>query len=874
MRSGAGTMVGIAALLGLGMVPFIVHGQSSGHKGPLTSTSNRPWPAPFTANQPDAPPALSPADELKTFTMPPGYHVELVAADPLIKDPILAEFDGNGRLWVMEMPGFANGEEMVNDFSPINDLVVLEDTNGDGVYDKRTVFADKLIMPRAFKILDRNCALIGEPPHLWKACDTNGDLKADTKEQISDSFATQGVIEHGANGLYWGMDNTIYVSEHNWNVQFKDGKFSTVPTLVRGQWGVTQDDGGRIYRNVNTDPLFVDYVPSRYFMRNPDMVRWRGLYETLTKQEDTQIWPAHPTRGVNRGYRPEVTRADGSASYYQGVSSPLIYRGDRLPKEFYGQAFVVDGPTNIVHLLSLKDDGSGRLAAADYYKKGEFLASTDERFRPVSLTPGWDGTFYIVDMYRGVSQDGPIQTDYLRNYIKQHRLWESIHLGRIYRVVRDGMGTDRKPRMLDETPAKLVQHLTDPNGWWRDTAQQLLVQRGDKSVAPALEKLATGSKDPRTRLQALWTLDGLGALDARLVTRALDDPSPDVRAAALRLSEHWLTEPNSPLRAAVLKKTDDANWLVRRQLTASLGELPKEVRVQPILAMLARYGEDPVVVDAAISGLNGQEPEVLARLLAAPKPNLDAVTMLSGAVGKRRELASVQKLLDLAADTKQPEPLRLAVLKGVGMGLEGGPTQIGAGAVAGGRAGTGTEGGPRRRRSNARQLELPAEPTAIAALAKGSGAMAEAANQVLSLANWPGKPVAAAAERTPQQEALYRAGKELYANLCSGCHQDQGQGAPHVGAALAGSKLVNAEPSVIVRILTAGKEGSIGLMPPAGATLSDEELAGVLTYVRGSWGNTGAPLSPAEVQALRKQYASRTTPWTDAELLSGQSAKK
>ena len=556
-------------------------------------------------------------------------------------------------------------------------------------------------MPRAFKVLNKGCALIGEPPHLYKACDINGDGKADTKEPISETFATQGVIEHGANGLYWGMDNTIYVAEHDWNVRFKDGKFSTEPTLNRGQWGITQDDGGRIYRNVNTDPLFVDYVSGHYFTRNGDMSRSRGLYETLSKQEETQIWPAHPTKGVNRGYRPEVTRPDGSASYYQGVSSPLVFRGDRLAKELYGQAFVVDSPTNIVHLLSLKDDGSGNLFTHDWYKKGEFLASTDERFRPVALTPGWDGTFYIVDMYRGVSQDGPIQTDYLRDYIKQHKLWEGIHYGRIYRVVHDGMTVPKKPHMLEETPAQLVTHLSDPNGWWRDTAQQLLVLKGDKSVVPALTRLATSSPDARTRTTALWTIDGLGATDQALVLHALDDQSPDMRAAAVRLSERWLGGADSPVRAAVLRKMDDPNWLVRRQLAASLGELPNDARNRPILAMLDRYGTDPMVVDAAISGMSGQEAQVLAQLLDRPKPNLDAITQLSSAVGKRRDLAAVQKLLDIGTDGQRAPGVRLAVLNGVATGLEGLPNRGGAGAVAGGRAGSDV-GGPRRGRAGQR----------------------------------------------------------------------------------------------------------------------------------------------------------------------------
>ncbi|MCP5411350.1 MAG: c-type cytochrome [Alphaproteobacteria bacterium] len=844
--------------------------------GPETSILNRPWPASVKTDQPDYPPVLTPQEELKTFHMAPGYQVQLVAADPLIKDPILAEFDGDGRLWVVEMQGYAVGKSMENvEDPPMGKIVILQDTDNDGVYDKRTVFIDKLVLPRALKILDKNCALIGEPPNLTKACDTNGDLVADTREVIHDGFGKRGNIEHAANALYWGMDNVINVSEHTYNVLPKPGgKLEIVPNLVRGQWGATQNDAGLLFRDVNTDPLFVDYVPAKYYVRNPGLIRTRGLYENLVDQTKSAVWPVRPTLGVNRGYRPEVSRPDGSSYYYQGVSSPMVFRGDNLPKDVQGDVFVVDDPTNLVHLLKLKDDGSGNLTAGDYYEKGEFLASTDERFRPASLTPGWDGSFLVIDMYRGVSQEERYQTDYLRDYINQHKLWEGVHHGRIFRVVHaSGMRKVEKPHMLEETPAQLVQHLSSPIGWWRDTAQQLLVQRNDKSVVPALKDLAAKAPDWRTRLQALWTLEGMGSMDQASAQAALGDDNAAVRNAGVRFAEPYLADP--AMLAAVMKLADDPSWQVRRQLAASLGQLPAESRVGPIVEMLRKYGNDEITVDAAVSGLKGQEAEALTQLLSQPGASIDAIQMLAGSAGKNRDVAALNPVLAIAAQADQPEPVRVAVLDGAAAGLSGVLVRR-TGGVAGGRAGGGIPGMSMRRGVQVDPLAIPSRPSALETISAGKGDLASSAKNVLKDLTWPGKPKPVEPEntRTPEQEKLYEHGKQVYAANCAGCHQDNGQGAPNVAAALAGSTFVNARPDVAMRILMNGKDGKIGDMPPLGQSLSDEDVAAVLTYVRGTWGNTASPVPPPYATEMRQMYSYRKKPWSNAELQSVVDASK
>jgi mono/diheme cytochrome c family protein len=713
------------------------------------------------------------------------------------------------------------------------------------------VFMDKLILPRAVKVL-ADGVLIGEAPNLWLARDTDGDLKADTKELVADTYGRlEGNPEHNANGLYWGMDNIIYTAEHTWNLRLKNGKFEVLPGLSRGQWNLSMDDAGRIYRNWNEQPLFVDIIPMHYFMRNPNVVRTRGLYDILIERNETAIWPVRPTPGLQRAYRKGFLRPDGTATTYASSADPLIFRGDRLPKEVQGDAFVADSPTNLVHRLIIDDDGTGRFKARDAYAKGEFLASTDERFRPVNLYSAADGTIYVLDMYRGYVQDIAYQTEYLNTYIKERQLQKATGFGRIYRVVHDSMRPGPKPSLSKASPAQLVEALSHANGWWRDTAQQLLVQRGETSVAPALKRLALSAPDYRTKLHALWTLDGTDAIDTGTVEAALDDTSPDVRAAAIRISERWLREADHPLQAAVIKRMNDANWIVRRQLAASLGELPREKRIAPITMMLQQYGDDAITVDASVSGLSGQEAETLDRLL---KSNLtekqsEAITMLAATVAKSRNEPGTQRILDLAAASNQNAWQRLALLRGVNTGLAGG------------------EGGGFPRRAPG-SFALTREPKGLTSLTAGSGELAETAKEIAAHLTWPGKPAPVETGRplTPEEQTRVAAGEQLYLNYCAGCHQPDGRGQQDGASNLVSSKLVSANPQAGIRVLLNGMEGSKGLMPPLGSTLNDEQIAAVLSYIRRAWGHTATPVNPAEVQETRGVTSLRKTPWTTEEL--------
>ena len=399
---------------------------------------------------------------------------------------------------------------------------------------------------------------------------------------------------------------------------------------------------------------------------------------------------------------------------------------------------------------------------------------------------GPDGNLYVVDMYRGVVQAGGLWSGYLTDYIKANEMELPVGRGRIWRVVH-GSATARRPAppaLSKATPEQLVQTLSNPKGWWRDTAQQLLIQRGATSVAPALIALAGKAPDWRTRLHALWTLEGLDAIDVASVRKALGDVNADVRASAVRLSERWLdTDP--ALRTAVLALVDDRNWNVRRQVAATLGEMPAADRVAPAVTILTRHGADPIVVDATISSLKGIEADVLAKVMqarTAPAPT-EAVAMLAAAVAKIGDVAAVQRLIDVIADASEPEWRRTALLQGLDAGLP--PLGGGGGGRRGGGGGGGLPGlstpGGRVTVTAGRGVALPGEPTGLTALASGTTPIALLAKRVHAKLDWPGRPapVVTAAPLTPAQQARLRCGRrdlqEPVPRLPSGRWPRQGQ---------------------------------------------------------------------------------------------------
>jgi glucose/arabinose dehydrogenase/mono/diheme cytochrome c family protein len=844
----------LRVLRSLSLLPFVcaaLLAQNGDKKG------EEQQPLPSNIKVPPAP-ALRPDEEAKTFKLAPGFHAELIAADPLLGDPIAIQFGPDGRMWVLEMRGYMPDADANGEREPVCLIAVLQDTDGDGRYDKRSVFADKLVLPRAFSLVGDG-VLVGEPTHLWFMRDTNGDGVADEKTEIASDYGNTNNPEHNANGLMWAMDNWIYSA--NFTARFRyegNGKFLRDATVTRGQWGITQDDTGRIYYNSNSDPLRFDAIPTAYLKRNPGFAATGANVQLVPAT--LRIWPARVTPGVNRGYK--TLNAEGKLTAMTAASGPVVYRGNLFPADFRGDAFVPEPSANLIKRIKLTEK-DGTLSGANAYEGTEFMTSTDERFRPVNLFNGPDGALYVVDFYRGIIQHRIYVTSFLRKQIDERHLAEGRGLGRIWRIVPDGApkANYRAVALAGLAPAKLVDQLGDANGWVRDTAQRLLVERHDTAVAPALRAaVRDSSRSPAARLHALWTLDGIGgdALDRETVLAGLGDSDARVAAAAVRLSEKFLKGPTADdtvaTRVAGLVKTRrEPN--VRLQLALSLGEAKTPAADAALRDLVIVAGNQPLLADAVVSGLGGRENEFVESLVknsAASAQGGEVLRFATSAILKSGNAARIERVLGIIGSDVTPDWARVPMLAGIRHFL------------------------PKSSEGRPFPGNLPVEPKPLLALAAKAGSpAAPIATQLLAQLRWPGKPGQAATTARPltaDEQKLFEKGKAQFAALCAACHQPNGQGLAGLAPSLLYSKWVLGDPRILARIVLNGKIQENLVMPPWKGALDDENIAAVLTFVRRSWGHDADPVPLPVVAEARRDTAKRDEPFSDADLSELQQA--
>lgn len=744
------------------------------------------WPPQFQP-LPDFFGYLSPEEAMDTFTLPPGYQIDLVASEPLLGDGIVMQWDYDGRVWVVETTFMLDMEELTS-AEPSSSVVILEDTDGDGILDDRKVFAEGLVLPRSLLILEPGKVLLGESPNIWLLEDTDGDDVADTKTAIVEGVygAKGGSIEHNPNGMFWNIDNRIYNAYLDEVYQWNGDGLDTSRGISISQWGVAADDAGRILRQGNSAAPSMSYVADYYYGRSSVFTRNRGNHEWISgpSRDANRVWPIRPTPGVNRGYVEGTLDERGALMELTSAGGAAVHRGTALSESDYGNVFVPEPAGNLVTKNTLQDSGSG-MFLRKAYESADFLTSTDERFRPVFTATGPDGAFYVLDLYHGIVQDAVFMTKYLKDWVDEHDLGTSHGAnGRIYRVSHEDGQPSEQIKLSEASPEELVALLEHENGWYRDHAQRLMVVQQQTDAAPALADLVRSDKDPVARLHALWTLDGLDAVEPDLVVDALVDADREVRTAALRVAERFLNEGNAEVTEAFLGVIGNTNndWQVTYQLAASAGELDDANRLDAIVRIIDMYGRDYIALDAALSGVHDDEVvALLDRLLATDSQFggvANAIMTVASGITRVGTADDVAHLFDAIGAEDLPTWKRDAALLGTeielaGVSDPGQPPELPRGfggswsvgdlgdrafaefnamvneldaAQAAELAAQRAANAPARPESALGEVDgvptvtLAEEPTALLALSEDP-ALTDRVLTITSLVTWPGKPV-------------------------------------------------------------------------------------------------------------------------------------
>ena len=826
-----------------------------------------------------AAPVVSPADAPATFALEEGFELELVAAEPMIHDPVALAFDGNGRIWVAEMQGYMPDIDGKLEESTYGRISVLEDTDGDGKADKHTVFLEKYLLPRAVALVDADKTLLfADNEQLYEAeilIDEKGGIKAGKVTVVDEDYAEGGNPEHKPNGLVTALDNWVYNAKCDQRYKKVNGVWIKEKTEERGQWGIVQDNYGRLFTNTNSNLISGEEVAPGLRVRNPNFPFRTAVTSTI---KDQKLWPSRINPGVNRGYMKGTLDERGYLLTPTAASGMAVYRGDQFPAEFAQNLFITEPAGNLVKRAVMTEGENGLRTIESALEDSEFLTSTDERSRMVHAYTAPDGSLYLVDFYRGILQHSVYMTSYLRAQVEERGLDTPIGLGRIWRVRhREGGAGSGQPRMQDESSLDLIAHLSHANGWWRDTAQRLIIERGEvDEVVPALKGIIGGDAGELAKIHAVWTLEGLGRLDTMTLDKALRSSSPRVVAEAIRAAESLVDGAESEKVFKLLTQyREAANLHIRRQVAATLGLFGE--KAVPILAEMVKNDEkDLLTGDLAVSGLSGHELALfkalppthnlraplietlvrrndrtelheLAGLLETPK----GYGALAKAAVAMRRTDEVKVLLTVLADPATDAKIRAGIVEGM---LSGGKDK--------------------------KFKPMPVkELAALDAAAKQPGVDAAKLKPLAALFV-VGTGEEAVYLSTAEHKRQFKEGEALYQQICMACHQIHGNGQQYLAPPLAGSEWVLESPQRLIAIVMDGVMGPIEVMGKTytvpeiqpmmpglrhNPDLTDDELAAIMTYVRNAWGNGAPPVSTEAVTRYRESVDTRA-PYTPEEL--------
>lgn len=632
--------------------------------------------SPTRAEGPSTSP-FSPADEHAKFRLAdPGLRIELVVAEPDVISPVAAAWDEDGRMYVAEMIDYPSGPTAGR-------IKRLEDRDGDGKYERVSVFAEGLPYPSGV-LPWRGGVLVTAAPNLWYFRDADGDGRAEERRVILTGFG-EGNTQLRVNGLTWGRDNWVYGANGRSDgtirrpddapdkaipLRFHDFRFKPEtgelePVAGFSQFGLPRDDRGDRFPSWNTIPIRHVVLEERTLSRNPYLAESSTVAPILDPADGGRVYSISPA---------PATFNREPVAYFNASCGPTIYRGDALGADYRGNAFVCESLTNLVHRRVLAESGPTYVARR-VEKEKEFLASTDSAFRPVNLATGPDGALYVIDFYREMVEHPQFVPEDVRQKV-EFRRWNNR--GRIWRILPKSEAGPKvaspSPSLGKSSTAELVAHLGRPNGWWRDTAQRLLVERRDRGAVPALVEAAAGSKEPLGRLHALWTLDGLEGLDDAVLAKALRDADPIVREGAARLSLG-----RTALARELATLADDPEVRVRFQAAIALGGVNDDLAPAALARIAAREVGDDWMRLAVLSGLRDSAWKFLSALLAShpewltnPSPEGARLLAQTAAIlGARNQAEELRALADVLkpGPADQSDAGRIALLSGLAEGL-------------------------------------------------------------------------------------------------------------------------------------------------------------------------------------------------------------
>ena len=555
-----------------------------------------------------------------------------------------------------------------------------------------------------------------------------------------------------------------------------------------------------------------------------------------------------------------------------------VYRGDQFPAEFAGNLFITEPAGNLVKRAVMTEGENGMRTIESAIEGKEFLTSTDERSRMVHAYSAPDGSLYLIDFYRGILQHSAYMTSYLRAQVVERGLDTPIGLGRIWRVRhREGGAGSGQPRMQTESSLELVAHLSHANGWWRDTAQRLIIERGETDeVVPALKGLVTGDAGELAKIHAVWTLEGLGRLDTTTLDKALRSSYPRVVAESIRAAESLVDGAESEKVFELLTLyREAANLHIRRQVAATLGLFGE--KAVPFLAEMVKNDEkDLLIGDLAVSGLSGHE---LALFKALPPTHNLRAPLIETLVRRndRNELRELAGLLETpkgyGALAKAAVAMRRADEAKVLLSILADPAtdaKIRAGIVDGLLAGG----------KDKKFKPMPVkELAALDAAAKQPGVDAAKVKPLAALFV-VGTGEEAVFLATAEHKRQFKEWEALYQQICMACHQIHGNGQQYLAPPLAGSEWVLESEQQLIAIVVDGVMGPIEVMGKTytvpeiqpmmpglrhNPDLDDAELAAMMTYVRNAWGNGAAAVTVEAVTRYRESVGARA-PYTADEL--------